>query len=149
MTREELILTLEQYCQKTESDLAVSKQALSLLKGGIYAPEHAKKLRNEPIVYGNGYHDGKKKGPGSHGGARTIKQTTLEARAVIYKLLKSHPEGLGTFEMTQAIRKAGIDISGSTVHNALRKLNPVIKGQRPSPRTGIPAKIYALPESSQ
>lgn len=143
MTRQELIKITEDHVREIEADLAVSKQALSLLKNGIYMPEAAhklKSLRNGPIVYGNGHHDGKK-GRGSNPKPRTDTHgATVKARAKIEQMLREHPEGVTTKQMKEAVAKAGIQITSSTIHNALRALRP----NRLQGGSGSPYTTYTL-----
>ncbi len=144
MTRQELIQSLEQHCQETEADLAVSKQALNLLRNGIYAPGVAKKLRSGPIVYGNGHHDGKKKHPGSSTGTNSlVHAATIQSRKVIEQMLRVNPNGLTTKQMAEGVTKAGITITPSTIHNALRALKPIRLGGTNG--KGGKAEVYALP----
>lgn len=131
MTRQELIKITEDHVREIESDLAVSKQALSLLKNGIYMPEAAhklKNLRNGPIVYGNGHHDGKKprRSWRSKSGTNSLAHSaTLQARSKIEQMLREHPEGVTTKQMSEAVTKAGIEITDHTIHNALRALKAI------------------------
>lgn len=122
-----------------ETELRLCREVLVLLRGGKKS-----ELSKGPIVYGNGHHDGKKPKVSKSGTNSLVHPATLQARAVIAKMLRAHPGGLTTKEMTVGVKQAGIQITDSTVHNALRKLKPVkVSGDHGA---GSHNMRYALPQ---
>jgi hypothetical protein len=139
-----LIQIVEDRQAELETEIRLCREILVILRGA------RNKAKTGPIVYGNGYKGGRtdtvtKPKRSKTGTNSLVHQATLQARAEIEKMLRSHPEGLTTKQMAEGVKKAGIQITDSTIHNALRKLNP-IKLNNSSARS-IPNTIYALPRS--
>ncbi len=128
MTREELIQSIEKHIAETESNLKVTRQALTLLRGRVVG-----KLKDGPIVYGNG-----------HGGARKNKPSKVAGitvpviREALAGIIKQYPQGITTPEMRNKLNAQGFRLTPHSIHNALRGLDV----NRPA-GTGT-KKLYSL-----
>lgn len=114
MTRNELIQVIEKDIGELTADLQARKQALTLLRSAGHPP------RTGPIVYGNKTAKVKKQG------GALVAGVIVQARGLIKGWLENAgAEGLTTATLAELLRAANVPITGHTVHNALRALNPV------------------------
>lgn len=137
-----LIQIVEDRQAELETELRQCREVLVILRGGKAKQPH-QGLRNGPIVYGNGHHDGTitkrgtpRKTPSSQG---MVGLTEGRVRDI----LQAHPGGL-TLAQIQTILsdKYGSNISASSVYAPLREK---LHAERIKQSNG-PAYLYRLPK---